>query len=93
MVPKGSKVAIAAAFLAVTSAISAAVELGIDVLEQNNYALLRGKRVGLVTNQTSVDSRGNKTRVLLHQHCNLVALYTPEHGLSGAEKAGRYLRR
>jgi uncharacterized protein YbbC (DUF1343 family) len=92
MVARGSKVAIAAAFLAVTSAISAAVELGIDVLEQNNYALLRGKRVGLVTNQTSVDSRGNKTRVLLHQHCNLVALYTPEHGLSGTEKAGRYVK-
>jgi uncharacterized protein YbbC (DUF1343 family) len=78
--------------LAVTSTISAAVELGIDVLEQNNYALLRGKRVGLVTNQTSVDSRGNKTRVSLHQHCNLVALYTPEHGLSGTEKAGRYVK-
>jgi uncharacterized protein YbbC (DUF1343 family) len=92
MVPRGSKVAIAVAFLAVTSTISAAVELGIDVLEQNNYALLRGKRVGLVTNQTSVDSRGNKTRVLLHQHCNLVALYTPEHGLSGTEKAGRYVK-
>ena len=92
MVRRGSKVAIAAAFLAVTSTISAAVELGIDVLGQNNYALLRRKRVGLVTNQTSVDSRGNKTRVLLHQHCNLVALYTPEHGLSGTERAGRYVK-
>jgi uncharacterized protein YbbC (DUF1343 family) len=92
MVCKGSKVAIAAAFLAVTATTSAAVQLGIDVLEQRNYALLRGKRVGLVTNQTSVDSRGNKTRILLHQHCHLVALYTPEHGLSGMEKAGRYVR-
>ncbi len=92
MVRRGSKVAIGAAFLAVTSTISVGVELGIDVLEQNNYALLRGKRVGLVTNQTSVDSRGNKTRVLLHQHCNLVALYTPEHRLSGTEKAGRYVK-
>lgn len=92
MVRRGSKVAIAAAFLAVTSTISAAVELGIDVLEQNNCALLLGKRVGLVTNQTSIDSRGNKTRALLHEHCNLVALYTPEHGLSGTEKAGRYVK-
>jgi uncharacterized protein YbbC (DUF1343 family) len=92
MVRRGSKVAIAAAFLAVTSTISTAVELGIDVLEQSNYALLRGKRVGLVTNQTSIDSHGKKTRALLRQHCNLVALYTPEHGLSGAEKAGRYVK-
>jgi uncharacterized protein YbbC (DUF1343 family) len=92
MVCRGSKVAIAAAFLAVASTTSDAVELGIDVLEQKNYALLHGKRVGLVTNQTSVDSRGNKTRSLLHQHCHLVALYTPEHGLSGTEKAGRSVR-
>jgi uncharacterized protein YbbC (DUF1343 family) len=71
---------------------NATVQLGIDVLEQSDYALLRGKRVGLVTNQTSLDSHGNRTRVLLRQHCNLVALYTPEHGLSGTEKAGRYVK-
>ena len=29
-----------------------AVELGIDVLQKNNFDLLRGKRVGLVTNHT-----------------------------------------
>jgi uncharacterized protein YbbC (DUF1343 family) len=92
MVRRGSKVAIAAAFLAVTLTSNAAVQLGIDVLQQSNYALLHGKRVGLITNQTGVNSRGNKTRVLLHQHCNLVALYTPEHGLSGTEKAGRYVK-
>jgi uncharacterized protein YbbC (DUF1343 family) len=54
--------------------------------------MLRGKRVGLITNQTSIDSHGNRTRVLLLQHCNLIALYTPEHGLDGKEKAGRYVK-
>src|SRR5437667_10869141 len=54
--------------------------------------MLHGKRVGLVTNQTSIDSHGNRTRVLLREHCNLVALYTPEHGLDGKEKAGRYVK-
>ena len=38
-----------------------AVELGIDVLQKNNFDLLRGKRVGLVTNQTGVNSAGIKT--------------------------------
>ena len=71
---------------------SASVQLGIDVLADNDYAQLRGKRVGLITNQTGVDSRGTRTRVLLKQHCNLVALYTPEHGLEGREKAGRYIK-
>jgi len=94
MVRRGNKreIACAIALLAISSTSNAAVELGIDVLERNNYALLRGKRVGLVTNQTSVDSHGDKTRVLLRQHCNLVALYTPEHGLNGTEKAGRYVK-
>src|SRR4030095_17211182 len=69
-----------------------AVELGIDVLESTGYALLKNKRVGLVTNQTGVDSRGVRTRVLLRKNSNLVALYAPEHGLDGTHKAGRYVR-
>jgi uncharacterized protein YbbC (DUF1343 family) len=94
MVGRGNKrqLAAAIAFLAIVSTMNAAVELGVDVLEQSNYAILRGKRVGLITNQTSIDSRGNRTRVLLREHCNLVALYTPEHGLDGKEKAGRYVK-
>ena len=69
-----------------------AVELGIDVLQRNNFDLLRGKRVGLVTNQTGVNSAGEKTRLILKRHVNLVALYTPEHGLDGTEKAGVEVR-
>lgn len=69
-----------------------AVELGIDVLQKNNFDLLRGKRVGLVTNQTGVSSSGEKTRLILRKHVNLVALYTPEHGLDGVEKAGVEVR-
>jgi uncharacterized protein YbbC (DUF1343 family) len=68
------------------------VELGIDLLARDNYSLVQGKRVGLITNQTGVDSSGTKTRLLLKRHCNLVALYTPEHGLDGKEKAGRYVK-
>ena len=70
----------------------ASVDLGIDVLASQDYSLLKGKRVGLITNQTGVNSAGTKTRLLLKRHCNLVALYTPEHGLDGTEKAGRYVR-
>ena len=85
-------------FLTLLSALSLgipsvrAVELGIDVLEHNNFDLLRGKRVGLVTNQTGVDSAGVKTRMILKRHVKLVALYTPEHGLDGTEKAGVEVR-
>jgi len=68
-----------------------AVQLGIDALKESDYALLAGKRVGLITNQTGVDSQGTRTRLLLRRNCNLVALYSPEHGLDGTQPAGRYV--
>jgi uncharacterized protein YbbC (DUF1343 family) len=82
---------IAVFLLGVVATGRAAVQLGIDVLAADNYRLLQGKRVGLITNQTGVDSHGVRTRVLLRRHCNLVSLFTPEHGLDGTEKAGRYV--
>src|SRR3984893_9210186 len=94
MVLAGNKkyIALAVVSLAVCAAANGAVQLGIDVLEQSDYAILRGKRVGLITNQTGVDSDGNRTRLLLRKHCNLVTLYTPEHGLDGREPAGKYVK-
>jgi uncharacterized protein YbbC (DUF1343 family) len=58
---------------------------GIDVLEEQNFAPLRGKRVGLITNQTGVDSQGRRTiDVLAHADgVKLVALFSPEHGIAG----------
>src|SRR5438552_1120437 len=88
----GNKIFIVLASVLVGANASGAVELGIDVTESNGYALLKNKRVGLVTNQTGVDSRGVRTRVWLRKNCNLVALYAPDHGLDGTQKAGRYVR-
>ena len=58
---------------------------GIDVLEEQNFAPLRGKRVGLVTNQTGVDSQGRRNiDVLAHaDNVKLVAIFSPEHGIAG----------
>ncbi len=62
---------------------------GVDVLEQENFAPLRGKRVGLITNQTGVDSQGRRTiDVLAHaEGVKLVALFSPEHGMAGRADA------
>lgn len=67
--------------------------LGIDRLAEDNFTILRGKRVGLITNQTSVTRNGVKTRVALQRGigAGLTALYTPEHGLDGREKAGIHI--
>jgi uncharacterized protein YbbC (DUF1343 family)/CubicO group peptidase (beta-lactamase class C family) len=64
-----------------------AVLTGIDVLEGEGFARLRGKRVGLVTNQTGRSRLGASTIDLLaHANgVNLVALFSPEHGIRGLE--------
>ena len=64
------------------------VRLGIDVVAAENFARLRGERVGLVTNQAGVDGNGESTITVLHGRgrragVNLVALFGPEHGIYG----------
>jgi uncharacterized protein YbbC (DUF1343 family) len=58
---------------------------GIDVLEDEHFAALRGKRVGLITNQTGVDSKGRRTIDVLAraEGVKLVAIFSPEHGVAG----------
>lgn len=62
---------------------------GIDVLLRDSLHLVRGRRVGLVTNQTGVDARGvsDVTR-LLGAGVRLVALFSPEHGFRGTAAPG-----
>jgi uncharacterized protein YbbC (DUF1343 family) len=72
---------------------AAAVELGIDNLESRQFEQLKGKRVGLITNQTGVNAAGRRTREILAKApgVKLVSLFTPEHGLDGKELAGKYV--
>ena len=68
------------------------VQVGLEVLEVEKFAALRGKHVGLVTNHTGLDSQGRNTVDLLSHApgVQLVALFSPEHGLAGRndEKIG-----
>lgn len=61
------------------------VQAGIDVLEAQKFAPLRGKHVGLITNHTGVDFNGKSTIELLAHApgVELVALFSPEHGIAG----------
>lgn len=71
--------------VATPCAAIAQVLAGIDVLQRDDFALLAGRKVGLITNQTGTDLRGQSTVRLLHDapNVNLVALFSPEHGLAG----------
>jgi uncharacterized protein YbbC (DUF1343 family) len=61
------------------------VQVGLDVLETEKFAPLRGKHVGLITNHTGLDYQGRTTiELLAHaQGVQLVALFSPEHGIAG----------
>jgi uncharacterized protein YbbC (DUF1343 family) len=61
------------------------VQSGLDVLEAEKFVPLRGKRIGIITNHTGLDSQGKSTIDLLSHAANVqvVALFSPEHGLAG----------
>jgi uncharacterized protein YbbC (DUF1343 family) len=61
------------------------LQTGLEVLEAQKFAPLRGKHVGLITNHTGVDFEGRSTIDLLARApgVQLVALFSPEHGIAG----------
>ena len=73
--------------------LQAQVLTGIDVLQEEGFAPLAGKRVGLVTNPSGVDRNVRSTIDILFEapQVNLVALYGPEHGVRGDVYAGDHV--
>jgi uncharacterized protein YbbC (DUF1343 family) len=71
-------------------AAEAKVKTGIDVLLTDRLALVQGKRIGLVTNHSGVDSqlRRNIDMLRAAKAVQLVALFSPEHGIAGQAQAG-----
>ena len=71
----------------------AAIKLGNEVLLESYFHLIEGKNVGLVTNQTGVDSRGISFIDILAatEGTKLTALYAPEHGIDGVDRAGAWV--
>lgn len=66
------------------------VRPGVEVLISDSLHLVSGKRVGLITNQTGIDRSGRSDIDILadHPEITLAALYAPEHGIRGEERAG-----
>ncbi|WP_102708085.1 exo-beta-N-acetylmuramidase NamZ family protein [Terribacillus saccharophilus] len=66
---------------------------GVEVLLDDQKELLKGKKVGLITNPTGIDSKLNSIVDLLHDDSDieLTALFGPEHGVRGDAQAGEYV--
>ncbi len=62
------------------------VRTGLDVLEEQNFRSLAGRRVGLITNHTGIDRQGRRNiDVMAAAGVKITALFSPEHGIAGAE--------
>ena len=72
---------------------SGGISLGIDELAKAGFAPLKGRRVGFITNQTSVNAAGIMSRIVLQQGLGsgLKALFGPEHGLDTRTRAGDHV--
>ncbi|MGE5410629.1 MAG: exo-beta-N-acetylmuramidase NamZ domain-containing protein [Clostridiales bacterium] len=70
------------------------VKTGIEVLRDKHFDILKGKRVGLITNPTGVDKDLKSTVDILFEasEVKLVALYGPEHGVRGDFSAGEKVK-
>jgi uncharacterized protein YbbC (DUF1343 family) len=76
----------AVATIVATSVGYTNVRTGLDVLAAANFSELRGKKVGLITNQTGIDREGRRNVDLMVQAgVKVVALFSPEHGFAGVE--------
>lgn len=85
-----SQPAVTVATPAPAPAVTPQIVLGVDVLLRDSLHVLRGRRVGLITNHTGRTGGGETTIDALHRATgvNLVALFSPEHGIRGTAEAG-----
>lgn len=79
-----------AAAALVSVSLSAHVKPGVEVLRDSGFKGLVGKKVGLITNPTGVDNNLKSTIDILSdaEGVELVALFSPEHGVRGDVHAG-----
>ena len=91
-------IALFATFLSCQSQIStqgtqpdSRIETGADQTEQY-MELLKGKRVGIVANQTSQIGQRHLVDTLLARGINITTVFAPEHGFRGEAGAGEHIR-
>jgi uncharacterized protein YbbC (DUF1343 family)/CubicO group peptidase (beta-lactamase class C family) len=68
------------------TARNVAVETGLDVLVDQHFEPLAGKRIGLITNHTGLSRDGKRNvDLMVAAGVKVAVLFAPEHGISGRE--------
>jgi uncharacterized protein YbbC (DUF1343 family) len=80
-------------FLIGVSVCEGKVQLGVDVFfNEKHFEKYKEKKIALLTNHTGVDSKMRSTINLLKDNLNLVALFSPEHGINGNHYASEFVK-
>ena len=92
VLPSRSSISLIAALMLCSSAVYARVYRGSEVFMRYFTGLVKGKRVGLVTNPTGVNADLVSTADIFKKdrRINLTALFAPEHGIRGNVPAGKH---
>ncbi|MEW5951407.1 MAG: DUF1343 domain-containing protein [Elusimicrobia bacterium] len=66
---------------------------GLDILEKENFSVLKGKKVGLISNHSALNSKGEHILKVFNRADNfeLKAIFSPEHGFSGQVEGGVHI--
>ncbi len=74
--------------------VSGQVKTGLEILIETDFQILKGKRVGLITNPTGVDSKLKTTIEIFAERNDFFfkAIFGPEHGARGEYAAGDYVQ-
>jgi uncharacterized protein YbbC (DUF1343 family) len=66
-------------------ALTAQVKTGLDVLVEEDFAPLAGKRIGIITNHSGLTADGRRNIDVLRRSgkVKVAVIFTPEHGLTG----------
>jgi uncharacterized protein YbbC (DUF1343 family) len=77
-----------------SNALSAQVKLGVDILIEEDFETLKGKRIALLTNNAGKTSHGQLTAEVFQKTnaCDLVSILTPEHGFYAIAPAGKKVK-
>jgi uncharacterized protein YbbC (DUF1343 family) len=76
--------------LVLSTSLAARVKTGLDILVEQDFAPIAGKRVGVIANQNSVtwDHRNIVTLLAASTKVKLTAIFAPEHGFAATAQAG-----
>ena len=68
---------------------SCSVQTGLDVAAKDNFSQFKGKKIGIVTNHTAVDAKGEHiVDLIFRSGVKIHAIYAPEHGFRGNIERG-----